>query len=89
VLGWSLFFGYYLRRKERVEPARLAEEHGEPYERYRSAVPALFPTLHPYPEAVQRPWSWHRMRRNREHWMVVGLLAVLVLLAWRALGLAP
>lgn len=84
VLGWGIFFGYYLPRKERVEPARLKEFHGERYERYRVAVPALFPALRPYPDAVQRPWSPQRMRRNREHWMVVGLLAVSVYLFWKA-----
>ena len=27
--GYAVFFGYYLPRKERVEPARLRETHGE------------------------------------------------------------
>jgi len=82
--GWLVFFGYYLPRKERVEPARLSEFHGDSYERYHGAVPALFPALHPYPDAVPRPWSAERMFRNREHWMVVGLLAVTLFLFWRA-----
>jgi len=82
--GWLVFFGYYLPRKERVEPARLSEFHGESYERYRLAVPALFPALRPYPDARLRTWSLQRMLRNREHWMVAGLLAVSLYLAWRA-----
>ena len=82
--GWLVFFGYYLPRKERVEPARLSEFHGESYERYRLAVPALFPALRPYPDARLRPWSLQRMLRNREHWMLAGLLAASLYLAWRA-----
>lgn len=88
VLGWALFFGYYLRRKERVEPNRLREVHGAPYDRYFRAVPALWPKLSPYPEATQRPWSLRRMLRNREHWMVIGLTLVIVFLLWRAEQLA-
>jgi protein-S-isoprenylcysteine O-methyltransferase Ste14 len=82
--GWVVFFGYYMPRKERVEPDRLIDVHGESYARYRRAVPALFPSLKPYPDAIAGPWSLARMLRNREHWMVLGLLAASVLLAWRA-----
>jgi len=84
VLGWAVFFGYYLRRKERVEPARLRQTHGEAYERYFRAVPALFPALSPYPEGASIGWASERMLRNREHWMVIGLLAVSLLLLWIA-----
>ncbi|MBZ5637492.1 MAG: isoprenylcysteine carboxylmethyltransferase family protein [Acidobacteriia bacterium] len=84
VLGCAVFFGYYLRRKERVEPARLRERHGEAFERYLRAVPALLPTLRPYPEGASAGWSSDRMLRNREHWMVGGLLAVSLLMLWRA-----
>ena len=83
-VGWLIFFGYYLPRKERVEPARLREFHGESYERYRRAVPALFPTLRAYPQARPRPWSVERMFRNREHWMVAALMVVSLYLIWRA-----
>jgi protein-S-isoprenylcysteine O-methyltransferase Ste14 len=87
-LGWAVFFGYYLRRKERVEPARLRETHGEPYDRYFKAVPALFPTLRPYGQASSTGWSSDRMLRNREHWMVIGLVVVILALLWRAYNLA-
>jgi len=86
VVGWAIFFGYYLPRKERVEPARLRELHGEPFERYHRAVPALFPSLRPYSDASNQPWSKERMLRNREQWMVVGLLLVSAYFAWRAFG---
>ncbi len=87
VLGWAIFFGYYLPRKERVEPARLREIHGEPFERYFDAVPALFPAWKPYPDAIDRRWSARRMLRNREHWMVVGLVLAILFLLWRAVSL--
>ncbi len=82
--GYAVFFGYYLPRKERVEPARLRERHGEAFERYREAVPALFPTVHPYPETAKSGWSSDRMFRNREHWMVVGIVMLSLFLLWRA-----
>lgn len=84
VLGWAVFFGIYLPRKERTEPPRLLKLHGEAYQSYFDAVPALFPTLRPYPDASAERWSGARIARNREIWMVVGLLAVVVFLAWRA-----
>lgn len=87
VAGWAIFFLYYFRRKERVEPARLREVHGETYERYFRAVPALFPTLKPYPEGASIGWSSERMLRNREHWMVVGLALVTLFMLWRAYSL--
>ena len=85
VLGWAVFFGYYLPRKERVEPARLREMHGPAYQAYFDAVPALFPALRPYAAGSREGWRTDRMLRNREHWMVAGLLAISGLLLWRAL----
>ena len=84
VVGLAVFFGYYLPRKERVEPARLAEVHGTAFERYLRAVPALFPTTRPYPDAGVSGWSSDRMLRNREHYMVVGIVAVTLFLLWKA-----
>jgi len=84
VLGCIIFFAYYLPRKERVEPARLRETHGQAYERYFEAVPALFPTTAPFPETATTGWSSERLLRNREHWMVAGLLGIWLLLLWIA-----
>lgn len=84
VLGYAVFFGYYLPRKERVEPARLRTLHGEAFDRYFAAVPALFPTLKPYAHVSSSGWSSDRMLRNREHWMVVGIVLVSVILLWKA-----
>ncbi len=82
--GYAVFFGYYLPRKERVEPARLRERHGEAFERYREAVPALFPTFRPFPETAKSGWSSDRMLRNREHWMIAGIVLISLFLLWRA-----
>lgn len=84
VVGYAIFFGYYLRRKERIEPARLRETHGEVYERYFEAVPALWPSFRPYPESASAGWSSERMLRNREHLMVIGLAIVTLFLLWKA-----
>lgn len=84
LLGYAVFFGYYLPRKERVEPARLRETHGAAYERYFRAVPALIPTLRPYPEGASTGWSSERMLRNREPWMVAALVGISLLLLWVA-----
>jgi protein-S-isoprenylcysteine O-methyltransferase Ste14 len=81
--AWVLFFGYYLPRKERVEPARLGQLHGAAYDRYRAAVPALFPRLGAWPESGRTSWSATRFVRNREHWMVLGLLVAFGILALR------
>lgn len=83
-LGWLVFFLYYLPRKERVEPERLRRRHGAAYEHYHTAVPALFPAFVPYPDKPSAPWSSERMVRNREHWMVIGLTLLTLILLWRA-----
>jgi protein-S-isoprenylcysteine O-methyltransferase Ste14 len=84
LVGYVVFFTYYLPRKERVEPARLLAAHGDAYARYKLAVPAFFPTFRPFPAGSSAGWSSDRMFRNREHWMVLGLLAVTLFLLWRA-----
>jgi protein-S-isoprenylcysteine O-methyltransferase Ste14 len=81
--GVLVFFGYYLPRKERVEPARLQEIHGASYERYRRAVPALLPAWRGYAAGSAARWSAARALRNREHWMVAGLAATVAVFAWR------
>ena len=83
-VGWVVFFTYYLPRKEQVEPARLREVHGDAYEQYRAAVPALFPTVRPYAEGASSGWSSDRMLRNREHWMLISLTLITLFLLWQA-----
>lgn len=84
--GWAVFFGYYLPRKERVEPDRLRHLYGDAYERYYREVPALLPVRGAWNRGAPGRWSAARARRNREHWMVVGLAAVVAFLLWRAYG---
>jgi len=81
-LGYIVFFAYYLPRKERIEPSRLREVHGAAYERYFESVPSLMPTKTPFPDTSATGWSSERLLRNREHWMVIGLLAIWLLLLW-------
>lgn len=88
VAGWIGFFGYYLPRKERIEPARLEEIHGEPYRRYRAAVPALFPRFGAWPPGEQR-WMLENFMRNREYMMIVGLGLVAAYLVAKALQAVP
>lgn len=88
VFGHVIFFGYYLPRKERVEPARLRETHGDLYEVYFKAVPALFPRWSPWPDASDEGWHSSRLLRNREHWMLFAMTAITWLLMWRAYSTA-
>ena len=82
VAGWTVFFGYYLPRKERIEPARLREHHGERYEQYFAAVPALFPRLRPYPVEAGN-WKRSRWQKNREGLTALGLFLLVLLFALR------
>ena len=89
VVGYLIFLGYYMPRKERIEPARLRSVHGEDYERYFKAVPALIPNFRPYAHASNLGWSSDRMFRNREAWMVIGILAITVFLLRRSHQMPP
>ncbi|MDH3628875.1 MAG: isoprenylcysteine carboxylmethyltransferase family protein [Acidobacteriota bacterium] len=84
VVGWAIFFYYYLPRKERVEPARLRRQHGAAYDKYHAAVPALFPSRSAYVDADRAPWSSERLLRNREHWMAIAVVAAGLWMLWRA-----
>lgn len=83
-VGYAGFFGYYLPRKEKVEPERLREWHGEAFERYHRAVPALLPTLRPYRGGRATGWSSERMIHNREYLMVLGIVLAAGYLLWKA-----
>lgn len=87
LVGWILFFAYYMPRKERIEPARLLTIHGAPYAAYFKHVPALFPRLTPWgtdPSA----WDVDRFKRNRELLTAVGL-AALVAAFWLKAAASP
>ena len=84
IVGLGVFFGYYLPRKERVEPDRLRELHGEAFERYRRAVPALLPRVGAWDGNDRQPWSAARALTNREHWMVALLAVIVAFVFWRS-----
>jgi protein-S-isoprenylcysteine O-methyltransferase Ste14 len=87
LVGYGVFFTYYLPRKERVEGGRLRARHGDAYRHYEAAVPALLPRLRPYASpGAAGGWRWSRFARNREYLMVVLEAALVVLFAARAAG---
>ncbi len=82
--GLVVFFGYYLPRKERVEPDRLRRLHGEAYDRYRASVPSIVPAFRRY-DARNGTWGWSRYGRNREAFMVLSLAVFFTVLVVKSL----
>lgn len=64
LLPW--FFGFYFPRKERIEAQRLSALHGEAFERYRAAVPALWPNGRAYAGRGAGRWRFARYDTNNE-----------------------
>jgi protein-S-isoprenylcysteine O-methyltransferase Ste14 len=83
LLGYAVFFLYYMPRKLRVEGGRLERIHGEAYARYRKSVPILFPSLRRFPEGTER-WSFSQMIRNQEPLVALGLLLAFLFLGVRS-----
>ncbi len=91
---WPWFALQYFPRKDRVECARLAALHGEVFERYRAAVPALWPRLRPWrdesdPALVDRDasstqWQLARYSANNELGTLIAIGAALLLFWARA-----
>ena len=81
-VGYAVFFFYYLPRKLRVEGGRLARLHGTAFEEYHRSVPILIPDLRHYHGDRER-WSFSRMVRNQEPLVILAILLVLGLLAWK------
>jgi protein-S-isoprenylcysteine O-methyltransferase Ste14 len=82
ILGYLIFFGYYIPRKLRVEGGRLQKMHGEAWARYNGAVPILLPSLTRYP-GRPTPWSVDRALKNQEFFVLLGILLVLGFFAWK------
>jgi protein-S-isoprenylcysteine O-methyltransferase Ste14 len=82
LVGYAIFFFYYIPRKLRVEGGRLARIHGEAYDQYRRSVPILFPALKRYPGDGAR-WSAAQMVRNQEPLVLSGLLVTFGFLYWK------
>jgi protein-S-isoprenylcysteine O-methyltransferase Ste14 len=83
---YTFFFGYYMPRKERIEPARLFEHHGEAYTRYQKAVGSIIPNFFRRYDQRNGSWGWEQYNELKEiHW-VVGYVLVFALLGLRAFG---
>lgn len=67
----------------RREQAELARAYGDAYGGYAASVPAVIPRFRPLLPASGRH-SWSRVRKNREHKTVAGLVLVFVFFAVRA-----
>ena len=83
-LVWPWFAFHYFPRKDRVECARLAALHGERFERYRAAVPALWPRARGWQGGAHADWRLERYSDNNELGTLLAVLAALALLAWRS-----
>ena len=82
LIGCAYFFYYYFPRKLRIEGNRLRRFHGEIWERYYASVPKLFPSFRAYPGSTQR-WSWQLAIRSREYLVILGLILVIILFAYK------
>jgi protein-S-isoprenylcysteine O-methyltransferase Ste14 len=83
LLGYLVFFGYYLPRKLRVEGTRLRKMHGDAWLHYQTSVPVLIPSRNRFPGKAT-PWSFQRAIRNQEYLVLAGVLAILAFLARKA-----
>jgi protein-S-isoprenylcysteine O-methyltransferase Ste14 len=66
----------------RKEEIHLVGLFGDAYREYARRVPRFLPRLTPYPEALDRRFSWERVGCNKEYrtmWTLVAVLAVIAL----------
>lgn len=84
-VGLIIFFGYYMRRKETVEPDRLRQRHAS-YARYFEEVRSLWPRLTRWPDAESERWNARRFSRNREWILMLVLCGMSVWIVWRAVS---
>ena len=82
VIGYLVFFLYYIPRKLRVEGGRLARIHGDAFEAYRRNVPILIPSRRPFRGDRSR-WSFRQMLRNQEPLVLAGVIVTFAFLAWK------
>ena len=84
----TVFFAFYMRRKEAKEADRLQRNFGDEFVAFRSEVPAFLPRLRPAPLAAGAaiPWSVQRITENSE-WETAGFTrVVMVFLGLRCAG---
>ncbi|MFQ5515352.1 MAG: methyltransferase family protein [Myxococcota bacterium] len=78
------FVAYYLPYKDRIESARLESLYGEPFRRYRTAVPRIVPRLRPYTplaDELREADAWRRDRFAENHELGTGLVVLAGVLA--------
>lgn len=87
---WPWFALHYFPRKERIESGRLEERYGERFERYRTAVPALWPAWRPWHDEVAHgrggEWAFERYSANNELGTLLAVAAGWLAFWWRAGG---
>ncbi len=87
VVGWAWFLGclHAAQGTGRTGPSARRARRGIRSVLRKPCLP-FFPTLTPYKDFTPAAWSMQNMKRNREYWMVIGLLGVSAYLLWRALN---
>jgi protein-S-isoprenylcysteine O-methyltransferase Ste14 len=87
---WPWFGLHYFPRKDRTEAARLAALHGEAFERYRAAVPALWPRWRAWRDGGSDVvWRLERYSDNNELGTLLAIATGIGFLTWRAAGGSP
>jgi protein-S-isoprenylcysteine O-methyltransferase Ste14 len=77
-LVFTVFFGMIVPAEEQF----LMRQFGDEYARFRRAVPRLIPRLNRWRGAMELPRQWRAARGE----LVIGLILVLIYLAFRALS---
>ncbi len=83
-LAFLLGFGVVYRAKTLAEEKELAANLGDPYQQYASQVPPFLPTKGHVEGLGEQRFSWEIYRRNREYECIIGSVALLLFLLWRA-----
>ena len=83
-LAFLIGFGVVYRAKTLAEEKELAANLGEPYRVYASQVPPFLPTKGHVPGLGVQRFSWEIYRRNSEYECIMGSMALLAFLFWRA-----
>ena len=85
---WPWFAFRYFPRKERAESGRLEARYGERFARYRTAVPALWPSLRPWRDegatGGAHDWDLDRYSENNELGTFLAVTGGWLLFWWRA-----
>jgi len=79
---WIFMIAYFLLcyiPVIRFEEGILREKFGASFTSYAAAVPALYPSLLPYPQS-STSFSWQQVYRNKEYNAVIGILAIYAVL---------